>query len=94
MKDIVQLYKIGKELGLSHKEINRTLFFKNRHSLVIVLIMIVILSVFALVFWNIMLIFYAKSQEPVYAQGTYYSSIGIKDFKNKNKLIYYTKGGV
>ncbi|NVM36522.1 MAG: hypothetical protein HWN81_13075 [Candidatus Lokiarchaeota archaeon] len=82
-KDIFQLYKIGKELGLSRKEINSTLLFKNRYPLVLALILIMFLSVFAILFWNIALILYSKSTEPVYPSGSYYSSISLKDFKDK-----------
>ena len=82
-KEIFQLYKIGKELGLSRKEINSTLFFKNRYPLIFALMMIIILSVFAIFFWNAALVLYAKSTEPVYPRGTLYSSISLKDFKDK-----------
>ncbi|TKJ19249.1 MAG: hypothetical protein CEE43_15865 [Promethearchaeota archaeon Loki_b32] len=82
-KDIFQLYNIGKELGLSRKEINSVLLFKNRYPLVIALMLIVILSVLAILFWNVALILYAKSTEPVYPRGTLYSSISLKDFRDK-----------
>ncbi|MCK4370254.1 MAG: hypothetical protein KAV01_00200 [Candidatus Lokiarchaeota archaeon] len=82
-KDIFQLYKIGKELGLSRKEINNTLLFKNRYPLVLALMLIVFLSVLAILFWNVALILYAKSTEPVYPRGTLYSSISLKDFRDK-----------
>lgn len=82
-KDIFQLYKIGKELGLSRKEINSVLLFKNRYPLVLALMLIVILSVVAILFWNVALILYAKSTEPVYPRGTLYSSISLKDFRDK-----------
>ena len=55
-KDIFQLYKIGKELGLSRKEINSTLLFKNRYPLILALMLIVFLTVFAILFWNVALI--------------------------------------
>ncbi|MFX1371738.1 MAG: hypothetical protein ACFFCE_07745 [Promethearchaeota archaeon] len=80
-KNIFQLYKIGKELGLSHKEITNTLFLKNRYPLILTLMLIVILSIFALVFWNVALILYAKTTDPIYPRGTLYSSISIEDFK-------------
>ncbi|MFX1468784.1 MAG: hypothetical protein ACFFB8_08975 [Promethearchaeota archaeon] len=83
LKDFYNLYKIGKELGLSHKEINSVLLFKNRYSLILALLLIIILSVFAILFWNVALIIYAKSTEPVYPRGTLYSSIDLKDFKDK-----------
>ena len=82
-KEIMQLYKIGKELGLSRKEINSTLFFKDRLPLIIALMMIIILSVFAIFFWNAALVLYAKSTEAVYPRGTLYSSISLKDFKDQ-----------
>jgi len=82
-KDIFQLYKIGKELGLSRKEINSVLWFKTRSHLVLALILIIFLLVFSILFWNVALIFYAKSTEPVYPSGSFYSSISIKDFKEK-----------
>ncbi len=82
-KEIFQLYKIGKELGLSRKEINSTLLFKNRYPLILALLLIVILSVFTILFWNIALILYAKSTESVYPSGAFYSSISIKDFKDQ-----------
>ncbi|MFX1470587.1 MAG: hypothetical protein ACFFB8_18225 [Promethearchaeota archaeon] len=83
IKEIFQLYKIGKELGLTKKEINSILLFKNRYPLILALLLIIILSVFAIFFWNIALIIYSKSTEPVYPTGTKYSSITIKDFKDK-----------
>ena len=82
-KDIFQLYKIGKELGLSRKEINSILLFKNRNSLILAIMLIVILSVFAFLFWNIALFLYMRTTEPVYPEGTLYSSVSLKEFKDK-----------
>ncbi len=82
-KNIIQLYKIGKELGLSRKEITNTLFFKNRYPLILALMLIVILTIFVFFFWNVTLILYSKTTDPIYARGTKYSSISIKDFKDK-----------
>jgi len=82
-KDIFQLYKIGKELGLSRKEINSVLLFKNRYPLILSLMLILFLTVFAILFWNVAIILYAQSTEPVYPRGTLYSSISLKDFRDK-----------
>jgi len=82
-KEIFQLYKIGNELGVSRKEINNTLLFKNRYPLILALLLIIIISVFTILFWNIALILYAKSNEPVYPSGSFYSSININNFKDK-----------
>ena len=83
IKDIFQLYKIGKELGLSRKEINNTLLFKDRYPLIFALMLIVFITVFAIFFWNVAIILFAKSTEPVYPRGTAYSSISLKDFRDK-----------
>jgi uncharacterized membrane protein len=83
IKDIFQFYKIGKDLGLSRKEINSILLYKNRYPLMLAIMLIVIISVFAILFWNVALILYAKSTEPVYPRGAMYSSISIKDFRDK-----------
>jgi hypothetical protein len=82
-KEILHNYKIGKDLGLSQKEINNTLLFRDRYPLVIALMLLIVLMVFATIFWNVALILYAQSIEPVYPRGTLYSSINIKDFKIK-----------
>lgn len=82
-KSIFQLYNIGKELGLSRKEINSTLLFKNRYPLILALMLIVILIVFTILFWDVAIILYAKSTEPVYPRGTLYSSISLTDFREK-----------
>ena len=83
IKDIFQIYKIGKELGLSRKEINSTLLFKDRYPLILALMLIVFISVFAIFFWNAAIVLFAKSTEPVYPRGAAYSSISIKDFRDQ-----------
>ena len=82
-KDIIQFYKLGKELGLSRKEINNILFFKSRYSMILFLTLIIILTVMAFLFWDVALLLYAQSKKPVYPSGTLYSTIKLKDFKNK-----------
>jgi len=82
-KDIFQLYEIGKELGLSRKEINSTLLFKNQYPLILALMIIIILMFFAFIFWDIALLLYMRTTEPVYTEGTFYSSVSLKEFKDK-----------
>ncbi|MFX1573291.1 MAG: hypothetical protein ACFFB0_11130 [Promethearchaeota archaeon] len=82
-KEIFQLYNIGKELGLSRKDINSVLLFKNRLPLILALMVIIILTVFTVLFWNIALILYMRSTEPVYPEGALYSSVSLKNFKDR-----------
>jgi hypothetical protein len=79
----MQLFKIGKELGLTRKEIKSVLFFEKRYPLVLAIVLIIVLTVFAFFFWNVALSLYIQSTEPVYPRGTLYSSISPKDFKDK-----------
>lgn len=79
----MQIYKIGKGLGLTRKEINSILFSEKRYPLVLSIMLIIILTVFAFLFWNVALALYIKSTESLYPTGTKYSSISLKDFKNR-----------
>jgi len=80
MKDIIQLFKIGKELGLSKKEIKKVLFYDNVKNKVILLIILVI--VFSIVGYFIVL-FIESTISNTYPSGTRYSTVKIKDFDKK-----------
>jgi hypothetical protein len=82
-KDIAQFYKLGKQLGLSKREINNILLFKSKYPLILFLVVIALLSVLAFLFWDIALFLYANSKKPLYPSGTGYSSVKIQDFKMK-----------
>jgi len=46
MKDLIQLHKIGKELGLSKKEINKVLFYdRAKYKVILLIISIIIFSI-------------------------------------------------
>jgi len=83
--DFLQIYKIGKELGLSRKEINTNLLFKNRYQFILGIILIILLSVFFVLFYNIAIMLYANRPDSTYPSGTLYSSVRLKDFKNKKR---------
>lgn len=77
---IFQIYKIGKELGLNKKEINKILLFENsKHpTLYLVLMILAIIATGALV-----IIFGITIAKNTYPAGTLYSTVKKKDFKNK-----------
>ncbi|MHA1319795.1 MAG: hypothetical protein ACTSQ1_08260 [Promethearchaeota archaeon] len=78
MKDIIQLFKIGKELGLSKKEINRVLIFDNsKHTLLYKSLLII-----SFIFFSIIIIILGiEASRNTYAAGTFYSTVKEKDFK-------------
>jgi len=80
MKDIIQLFKIGKELGLSKKEINKVLFFDKVKNKVILLIISII--IFSIVGYLVVLLIESTISN-TYPSGTKYSTVKIKDFDKK-----------
>ena len=80
MKDLIQLYKIGKELGLSKKEVNKVLFYDNIKNKVILLIILII--IFSIVGYFIIL-FIESTTHNTYPSGTRYSTVKIKDFDKR-----------
>ena len=83
MKDIIQLFKIGKELGLNKKEINKVLISDNsKHILLYESLMIIIFIFFGI----IILILGIEASRNTYGAGTYYSTISIRDFNEKSKF--------
>ena len=81
MKDIIQLFKIGKELGLNKKEINKILIFDNRKHIILYKSLLIISFIF---FGVIIIILGIEASRNTYAAGTYYSTVRIKDFKKRN----------
>jgi len=80
MKDIIQLFKIGKEMGLSKKEINKVLIFDNsKHALLYKSLLIISFLFFGI----IIIILGIEASRNTYAAGTYYSTVKIKDYKTK-----------
>ena len=46
MRDLIQLHKIGNELGLTKKEINKVLFYdKDKNKVILLIISIIIFSI-------------------------------------------------
>ena len=80
--NFIRIYKIGRELGLTTKEIKRLWFFDNpKHATLSILKMIIIIITFSLI--SIM-IFYILINRNTYPAGTKYSTVKIEDFQLKN----------
>ncbi len=80
MKDLIQLYKIGKDLGLSKNEVKNALFHGNTKNKVIIMILLIV--VFSIV--GIFIVVIVESAiNNTYPTGTKYSTVKIKDFNKK-----------
>jgi len=80
MKDLIQLFKIGKELGLSKKEINKVLIFDNSKHILLYKSLLIISFIF---FGIIIIILGIEASRNTYGAGTFYSTVKEKDFKGK-----------
>ena len=75
-----QLYKIGRELGLSKKEINRVFLFDDSRNPLLFKILLIIVFIFLGIF---VIILGIEASRHIYPAGTLYSTVKIKDFKGK-----------
>ena len=79
-KGLIQLHKIGKELGLTKKEVNKVLFYDNTKNRVILLIILIIIFSIGGYFIGL---FIESTISNTYPSGTKYSTVKIKDFDKK-----------
>jgi len=92
LENFFQLVKIGKELGLSKKELNRVLLFNNTKNPI--LYKLLIIAAFIFVGFVIIILWIEASRhvyspnippDNTYPSGILYSAVRIKDF-NKRKM--------
>ena len=83
--EIIPFFKIGKNLGIKEDQINGVFHdYIHKTSFRILLILISIVSYFILIFFLISN--GISAADSTYPSGTRYSTIKIKDFKNKSRL--------
>ena len=88
-KEIIQLYQVGKELGLTRKEINELFFFrKEAHSLRYKIIFYIILIITMSLIGLTLILIRISITRDTYPSGTKYSTIRMKDFKKKFRCEY------
>lgn len=83
--NIIKIYKVGKELGLTKREVSSLFFSKNPRRgrlfmLLFVLLIILITTVSAIL---IVFSFIQIARDTTYPTGTRYSTVKIKDFRLK-----------
>ena len=80
LENFFQLYRIGKELGLNKKEINRVFLFDDSRYPLLFKILMIIVFIFLGIF---VIILGIEASRHIYPAGTLYSTVKIKDFKGK-----------
>jgi len=86
LENFFQLYRIGKELVLSKKEINRVFLFDDSRYPLLFKILMIIVFIFLGIF---VIILGIEASRHIYPAGTLYSTVKIKDFKSKNEHIKF-----
>ncbi len=94
--DIIRLYRIGRELGLTRKDINKILLFDNTKrpkEYTMLLFLVLFLGLIVSIVIAFTLLSYVGKN--TYPKGAEYSAVQIKDFKKerKNHIIekFFTK---
>ena len=86
--DIKKFYEVGKELGLTKKEITKIMIFDNSKNAYYWRLLLIIIMFLIIIGWFNSLIFITgKINENVYPSGTLYSTVKLKDFKKKFQVI-------
>jgi hypothetical protein len=84
IQDIIEVYRIGKELGLSKKEISSLFFFENSKHRTMSTVLFIFLVVLTLTTLAVLILFaYIQIERNTYPTGTKYSTVRIKDFRLK-----------
>ena len=84
-RELFPLYKIGRELGLNKKEIDKVFFYNNfkERNYEGIVIIIMLLFIGLLIFVSSLSIPPYVPKNNTYQTGTLYSTVKIKDFKAK-----------
>jgi hypothetical protein len=84
--DIIRIYKLGKELELTKKELNKFLLFDNtkrskKNTLLLFLVLLLGLIISIVIAFTLL----SYVDKYTYPQGARYSTVKIKDFKKGRK---------
>lgn len=86
--DIIKFYKVGKELGLTKKEITQIMIFDNSKYAYLWRFLLFVFMLLIIIGWYNSLIFLTRQiNENIYPSGTLYSTVKLKDFKKKFQVI-------
>jgi len=85
---IVNIYKIGKELGLTNKEIFSLFFFKKSKHETFSIFLRVFLIIITVSFLSFLIVLsYIYVEKNTYPAGTKYSTVKIGDFRLKKDIL-------
>lgn len=86
--DIIKFYEVGKELGLTKKEITQIMIFdKSKYAYLWRFLLIVFMLLIIIGWYNSLIFLNRQINENVYPSGTLYSTVKLKDFKKKFQVI-------
>jgi uncharacterized membrane protein YkgB len=82
--NIIRIYKIGKELGLTKSEISSLIFFKNPKHRMLSIVLFIILVVITVTTLSVLIVFAnIEIERYTYPTGARYSTVKLKNFRLK-----------
>ncbi|MBA7553537.1 hypothetical protein ES705_46130 [subsurface metagenome] len=85
--EIIQFYQIGRSLGINKNEINRVfLSYSGRYKIMKLFCYAIIIIAFFCIFIFSLFMIISNPAEPTYPSNSFYSSVKVKDFKNKSRF--------
>jgi hypothetical protein len=86
IENIINIFKIGKELGLTKREISSLFFFKNSKHGILSIVLFIFLVVLTFTTLVVLIVFaYIQIERNTYPTGSRYSTVKIKDFRLKRE---------
>jgi len=84
---IIQFYQIGRSLGIHKNEINRVfLSYSGRYKKMKLFCLAIIIIAFFCIFIFSLFMIINNPADSTYPSNSYYSSVKVKDFKNKSRF--------
>jgi len=84
--NIVRIYKIGKELGLTKREITKQFFVKKTKYQILSIVLLILLIVISVISVSILIGYaYLEIERHTYPTGARYSTVKLKDFRLKGE---------
>jgi len=84
--NIIRLFQIGKELGLTKREISSLFLFKNPRHRTLSMILFIFLTVLTITTLSILIAYsFIQVERDTYPTGSKYSTVKIKDFRLKRE---------
>ncbi|MFX0031936.1 MAG: hypothetical protein ACFE8E_14230 [Candidatus Hodarchaeota archaeon] len=86
--NIIRIYKIGKELGLTKREITTQFFVKKTKYQILSMVILILLIIISVISVSVLIGYaYLDIERNTYPSGARYSTVKLKDFRLRGKKL-------